>query len=115
MAALIDLPSEYSRLRSISFYDLLKKTGYFDVPDEIGESALVEGFRMRPDSVRDWIQYSEDKRTNSGWYIGEAGGEYIVGYLGDEAGKKSKKLFKDRIGACAYFVKMEIEEVRRRF
>jgi len=109
---IINIPCEYYALKNISFYTLLKNTGYFKINYEIDEADIVEALRNRPEIVQYWIQWSEDKRTDSGWYIEVVNsGRYIVGYYPANRNKKPKN-YSDKIEACAAFIKREIQSIK---
>jgi hypothetical protein len=110
--SVLRLPSEYYRLGSSSFRDLLLGTGYFVNYNHIDESDLIEGLRQSPGYVQDWMQYSEDKRSSSGWYILNENGIYVVGFLCETGVRKDEKKYTDSVIACATFLKKEIEHLR---
>lgn len=108
---IILIPHKFNELKNISFYELLKETGYFQVYDKILEKMILKKLSLFPKYIEEWIIYSEDKRTNSGYYIKQEGNNYIVGYLNNK-GKSMQKKYSDKIEACASFIKYEIEEIR---
>jgi hypothetical protein len=93
-------------------FRLLQATGYFEVHDQISEPDIQFGLARSPESVEEWTQYSEDKRT-SGWYIiQDDEGRYEVGFVA-ENGERSNQIWLDsRLDACAAFIKHEIESIR---
>ncbi len=115
-ASLILIPRTFHRLGNVSTYDLLKDTGYFEKYDQVSEGSIHEALKQHPECVDEWILYSQDKRTSTGWYFKrEDENAYIVGYFAGKAGKnKNIQLkFTDRIEACAAFIKREAETMRQ--
>jgi len=110
---IIFLPNEFKRRKDITFYSLLKETDYFKFYNEISEDSIVEEFNKHPGCINDWLSFSEDKRSSSGWYlIKDNSGNYIVGYY-PPIDDYHKTEYKDRVKACAAFIKREIEEIRK--
>ena len=111
--AIINIPKKYHELKNISFVSLLRNTGYFELFDEINSNEIKEQLDKHPEWVEQWLNYSDDKRTSSGWYFTKnETGKYIVGFY---PSKKFKTLgFADITEACSVFIKMEIEGVRTR-
>lgn len=107
--ATTSLPRDYYAQNNLSIYDLLKLSGYFDAHNEIGEAELAEVLANEGELVTEWLRYSGKKRNGSGWYIVSTEGGYIVGHL--ERGKELS--FSDRIQATAFFVKQELESIRK--
>jgi hypothetical protein len=94
-------------------YELLRHTGYFEAYDQVCEAALCDTLARYPECVDEWILYSEDKRTTSGWYIKqEEDARYKVGYFSGKDGEDSETTYFDKIAACAAFIKHEVEEIR---
>jgi hypothetical protein len=63
----------------------------------------------RPDVLEGWLQWSEDKRTSSGWYFSREDEGFIVGHLPD--GPISR--FPSMLEACAEFVLREAESIAK--
>jgi hypothetical protein len=96
----------------VSAYALLQRSGYFDRHAEITPALLQAVLSDDPTLVRDWLDYSENKRTGSGWYFRRASPGFEVGSLARE-GKVDDRTYADSIEACAVFIKREIEEMRQ--
>lgn len=113
IAGLIHLPRRFNSLGNVSIYDLLKETGYFEMHDQVSEESIHEPLAQQPECVDEWINYSEDKRSSTGWYLKqEGGGTYVVGYFAGKNGEHSKFRYANRIAACAAFIKCESEHIR---
>lgn len=102
------LPRDYYAQSTMSIYDLLKLSGYFDAHSNIGELELAEVFENESYLVTDWLRHSENKRGGDGWYIVSEKGKYIVGHLG----KGNRFSFSDQLQATAFFAKHELESIR---
>jgi len=51
----------------LAVYDLTVSSGYFEHHDNIRADLLRERLVALPDAIGEWLLYSEDKRTPSGW------------------------------------------------
>jgi hypothetical protein len=95
-----------------SIYSLLKATGYFELYDQIRESDIAKALAKQPECINQWLSWSDDKRTGSGWVFAKnSSGNYIVGYFPAAPGFEQKE-YANIIEACANFIKKEIEEIR---
>lgn len=95
-----------------SIYTLLEETGYFEHNNQVNESNIYNCLKLYPECISQWITWSENKRSSSGWYFTkESDIEYTVGYLSSSQVLDSKK-YSNKIKACAIFIIHEIEEIR---
>jgi hypothetical protein len=100
---------------NISMVVLLKKSGYVAFHTEITENKLSEYLRNHTDLIDTWITESDNKRTSAGWYIKEIEDRFkkskiwTVGYYPN--GKVRE--FSEGADACGFYVKMEVEEIRK--
>jgi hypothetical protein len=53
----------------VSMEEALRRTCYRKLRSGIDHAKIVAALQARPQAVHDWIMYSQDKRTNGGWYI----------------------------------------------
>lgn len=108
--AIICLPRRFSEGGDKSIHVLLMETGYANIRDKITVEKIKKFLYKHSEYVADWMQYSEDKRTADGWYFKEDGsGRFVVGCLAD--GEAISQSYDDKIGACAIFVKREIDSI----
>jgi hypothetical protein len=107
------LPRRFHSQGNVSMFSLVKATGYLEFHDQISEANIRAALVRRPKCIRDWMQYSEDKRTSNGWYLTHNDeGCYEVGYI-TERGKRQQRLaYDNRTDACAAFIKHELENIR---
>jgi hypothetical protein len=53
----------------LSIGDAVSRTRYRELRALFGESDLLSHLRDRPALIEEWLLYSEDKRTDGGWYL----------------------------------------------
>ncbi len=108
------LPSEFkSPENDQSIYSLLQNTGYFDLYDQVQENQITEALAEHSECIDHWMEWSEDKRSGSGWYfIQNDQGKYIVGYYPEQEGFEPIE-YAERKEACAAYIKREIEDIRK--
>ena len=92
-----------------SFYSLLKDKGYFESHNQISESDISNALVEYPESIDNWLAFSENKRVSSGWFFKKSAEKYTVGYFPADTGIFPKE-YSDPADACAAFIKGEIEE-----
>ena len=109
----VKLPRELERREDQSVLSLLRQTGYFENHDQITEDLLREALRSDRHLCHEWLQFSENKRTESGWYFEnrETGG-YVVGHFPEKTGGSQWLRYEDPIDGCAAFIKREVEDIR---
>ncbi len=110
---IIFLPKKFYDEGNTSIYSLLKGSGYFELYERVSESGILEVLTQYPECVNQWLDWSENKRTNSGWYFKQdERGKYIVGFFPVIDGLKQIE-YSDSKEACADFIIKEIEEIRK--
>jgi hypothetical protein len=96
-----------------TLYSLLKQSGYFETYEQIHEDMLYEALASHPVCSYAWLFYSEDKRVSSGWFFEQNSQEkYTVGYYPPNENFKKIK-YSDMRKACAAFIRLEIEDIRK--
>ena len=102
------LASDYHVIRTVSARELIARSGYLDRWRSIGVGLLEDALRQHPDWVDAWIQWSEDKRVSSGWYISSRGeSAFDVGFYPAPPPVR----YGDRTQACAVFVRYELASI----
>lgn len=110
---IIYLPKEFSKKGDTSIYDLLKKSGYFEKFNQISEDKILKAVKENPLCINDWLLWSENKRSDSGWYFKKySDNKYAVGNLISGKGNIQEIEYSDASVACAAFIKKEIEDIR---
>lgn len=69
LLAILRIGRETSGRGQLSLRDALSLTAYRELRPQFGESDLLEHLREHPDLIDEWLLYSEDKRTDGGWYL----------------------------------------------
>lgn len=106
----INIPAQFKKGND-SFKSLVAKSGYFTFEVEISIPDIADGLRLNPEFIKDWLEWSDDKRTEAGWFFqNNLPGKYVVGYFPPD-GKDNTTIFIDKYLACATFIKNEIEGV----
>jgi hypothetical protein len=92
-----------------SLRDLLKASDYARHRSNLTVATLAEHLVDRPEVVTQWAMYSEDKRTNGGWYFLERGQGWTVGRLGPNAVPTDERHYGSAVEACADFILLELD------
>ena len=88
-----------------SSHTLVRESG-IDVRS-LSADSVIAVLRSTPDLVREWLQWSEDKRSSPGYYFLAERKCYVVGYYpGHE-----RVEFDDPIVACADFLIKEVNTI----
>ena len=53
----------------VSLREALSRTRYRELRPQFEESDRLAHLRDHPDLIEEWLLYSEDKRTDGGWYL----------------------------------------------
>lgn len=109
---IVFLTTKFYKENNRSIYSLLKETGYFEFHNQVNKSDIYECLILYPDCIIQWLDWSENKRSNSGWYFTqETATKYIVGYFPSTEDLKPI-IYSDMNEACATFILLEIEDIR---
>lgn len=109
---IISLPVEFEK-GDDSIYSLLKNTGYFSVYDRVTENVISVELNTCLECIENWLCWSENKRTDEGWYFLKMGeNKYIVGDVNSNSKKNESFEIEDAKKACSIFIKREIESIR---
>lgn len=111
---IIFLPNKFYNEGNVSIYSLLKESGYFELHNQISEADIFEELTQHLEYIDQWLRWSENKRSSSGWYFREnESGKYVVGYFPFQESLKAIEYF-DKAEACSAFIKREIEDIREK-
>jgi hypothetical protein len=113
LKAFLPLAEKLFARGNVSINVLLKETGYFEVHSQINEANISNELKKHPEYINHWLNWSNNKRTNSGWFFKqENNGKYVVGYSPEKPDLNHFE-YSDLPEACAAFIKLEIEEIRK--
>ena len=101
------LPREIQADRNLSPAAFITQSGYLGSEGNITAECLFKALRKDAGLVEDWLRWSEDKRTPTGWYFKKSGECYVV----DEVHRFSRLTFADPVQACAEFILREIGDI----
>ena len=106
IVALCSLPLKLSRGDGISMLQAIDESGYRGNESAVKESDIRQYLSEQPQLVREWSLYSENKRTDTGWYF-----DYELMQVGlfVRDGREHIRTFDDVASACSCFIKNEID------
>jgi len=87
---------------------LIEESGVIGAQSLLSHGAVFECLERRPDLVKDWLQWSDDKRVSEGWYF-QLGPPIVVAYYP----RGPRMEFETQADACAEFIVREIQELIR--
>ncbi|MDR1180352.1 MAG: hypothetical protein LBL13_00015 [Bacteroidales bacterium] len=109
---IIFIPKRFHSDNKSSAYSLLKESGYFEFYNSICTKDICTILMQYPDCLNDWLQWSNDKRSSYGWYLKQnQDKKYVIGYISPNYNKVME--YTDIVEACSYFIKQEIEDIRK--
>lgn len=111
--AVARMPRTSLSRRDVSTYAILEQSGYFERHADVTPELLAEILASDASLVDDWLAFSENKRTSSGWYFCQAATGFTVGLVNDAGSRVDEHTYRDRIEACAEFIKKEVEDMRQ--
>jgi len=109
---IINIPKIMTKEGNVSFYSLLRESGYSEMPDRVTMEVIREALLEHPDCINDWIQYSEDQRCHPTWFFQRNGADYEVGFVSLDTDDVPVTRYSDPFEACATFIKQMIERFR---
>ncbi len=109
-----NIPVDFHEMGTISVYDLTKQSGYFENHNSISIEDIKNYLSQNTNLANVWLQYSEDKRTSSGWYFKKDDNRniFIVGHF-PGSDKLNNTEYSSKINACANFIIKELEDIRK--
>lgn len=111
---IIALPHDFSALRNKSQNQLVMESGYCGGHEHVTEKMIADALATQPRRTGEWLLFSENKRTPEGWFLINEAGRFFVGTFTTKGGyKKALTEYPDLEGACAAFIKREIEYSRK--
>jgi hypothetical protein len=108
---IVSLPVNFYARTDSGMYGLLKESGYFEMNNQIQAGDIEQVLEMHPHYISDWMNWSENKRTDSGWFFKKVeSGKYEIGYA-SQNGNANIRQYVGKAEACATFIKLEIEDI----
>lgn len=93
-------------------HELLEQTEYTKVAGQISEQDIYEELSVNPEFADDWLEYSENKRTDGGWFFKQDDkNKFLVGRI--DKTRITQTEYEDKIKACAKFIKQELDAITR--
>lgn len=111
--AIARLPRTFLSRGDISAFAILEQSGYLERHADVTPDLLAEILTSDASLVDDWLAYSENKRTSSGWYFLRGIPDFAIGYVSDAGHKIDEDTYSDGAEACSNFIKKELEEMRQ--
>lgn len=93
-----------------SVRDLVEQLDYKLLNKANLESELETLLLEDSSKISDWLNWSENKRADKGWFIKDENGKYSVGYFEDNSVSKTIK-YTNEAKACASFIVNEISSI----
>ncbi len=69
ITAVLALPHSVCSSEDKSLRTLLEESGYFDCHEKVSEERIRRSIARDPNLIREWMEFSENKRSNEGWYL----------------------------------------------
>ncbi|MBI5361254.1 MAG: hypothetical protein HZA48_11810 [Planctomycetes bacterium] len=69
ISKIIQIPYDFYNRGDVSFLTLLKESGYFEIYNQVSIELVREFLIHEPKRIHEWLRYSEDDRSNKGWYF----------------------------------------------
>jgi hypothetical protein len=102
--------------KDLSEHKFLNETGYFQEYDKVSEKQIYLKLIQFPECIVEWIQYSEDQRSDQHYYIIGKEQKWFVNFWSSrDKTLNTSKTFTDKVEACAYFIKKHIDYIRKLF
>ena len=92
---------------SKSMADLVSDSGIRKCPAALTSASIEAYLRSHPALVDQWLNWSANKRINSGWYFARRSGHLIVGFYP----QGETLTFEDPVLACTEFVVREVSAI----
>jgi hypothetical protein len=92
---------------------LLKEYGYFDSHNDIHEDEIIEILKKKPERIKRWLQWSDDQRWSpTTYFTRDDDGWCFIGHE-PEIKEFTEINTKDEFFACAVFIKLQAERIRK--
>lgn len=109
LSKICSIPRDFYTYQDKSVIQLFSESGYLENPKSITKERLMDYLEANPDLIKDWENYSSNKRVSQGWYFLEEKPKWIVGYASVPS-QEYKQAFNSAVEACSEFILHELEE-----
>ena len=105
------MPRDFWRRRNVGMLQLMHESGYPHAHAQITEVDIEAHLRANPDLVDDWIQESENGRSDSVWVLVDSAAvwnkrnQWTVFFMAPGGDATDLRLFENRYSATAFFIK----------
>jgi hypothetical protein len=103
------MPRDFYLHGTKSMNQLFNESGYLEKSKFVTREALIGCLEKNPELMRDWENYSSDKRVSQGWYFLKEKDQWVVGYVGAPS-QEQRHLHASKFEACADFILHELSE-----
>lgn len=108
VARICEIPIELKARGDVSVLHLVRESGFGTQHAIVTVDALGKYLQAKPALIDAWFEYSEEKRTSSGWYILQRpDGQFEVAFFP----KGESLIIANRASACAEFVLREVRAI----
>jgi hypothetical protein len=107
---ILAIAHKHSRAGSgLALRDLIANSGFVLLRPKISATDIERVLAKRADLARDWVHFSEDKRTSGGWALVQEGSEWIVRGSKSKHSTGERLVFPSLSSACAEYVLRELD------
>lgn len=113
--AICHFPVNFRTLKQYTSAQIYNNTGYERYHSMITQDQIIDVLKTNIDLMEMWFLFSQDKRWTPAWFLKkESSGFWRVGYLTQNHEVIYEINFNDSMSACAFLIRMEMEEFRRK-
>lgn len=105
----IHFPRRFIDSKDTTLVSLIRESGCDKIHASISVSNIRDALNKSPECIDEWLAFSADKRTSSGWFFRlSSDDKYEVGFLSKSGVVSELTESADCFEVCAMFVKEEI-------
>jgi len=90
--------------------EVVRKTGYSVFCEDIKIKDIIDELKKDKNSITTWLNFTADKRWTPAWGVVQKNSGYELFYMSTACEIELKVNFKDPFEACAFMIRMEMEE-----
>lgn len=110
MEKICSIAKDFNNSNRINLYNLVSDRINRSNISSLEKENVINCLKDNPDYIVDWLLYSENKRTSSGWYFKLHKKDCIVGFIKEGVIEK-EKIFVSKYEACAEYIIIEIKSI----